>query len=126
MNKLEETFIILKHFDGRIKGRIGYCKRNKDFNVSEYVKSKLNEIYSGEIENNKQENLLNGGIARECVDKQLIIHSFLCLNIIDIFSFDDEYELFNETMVENESLARRIRAVKVKNKTIRKKLIGKN
>ena len=114
MNKLQETLVILNHFEGRIKGRINYCQRNIDFNPSDFIKSKLSELYNKNLEPSEKNKILNeGSIARECADKQIIIHSYLCLNIIDIFSFNDEYlKLFTEKVSDDEITAERVRKEK--------------
>lgn len=123
MNNLQETLVILNHFEGRINGRTNYCKRNVDFNLADCVKTKLDEFYGENLEPNEKIELTNGSFAREYADKLIIIHSYLCLNIIDIFSFNDEYlKFFTEKITEDQNIASRIRKVREKNKEIRKKI----
>lgn len=44
MNKLQETLNILLHYDNIISGRTNFCKRNIDFNIDDFIKSKLSKI----------------------------------------------------------------------------------
>lgn len=120
MNKLQESLLILNHFDGLINGRTEFCKRHIGFTIEQCVKSKLiNSMY----ENDVGKALKATEIARECADKRIIIHSYLCLNIIDMFSFDDEFiKYFNEKLTDDENIAIRIRKVRAENKLIRNKI----
>ena len=123
MNDIEETLSILLHYDNVISGRTNFCKRNIDFNVKEYVAKRLAERkdYNPNIYIKDDPFLAN--ISRECADLKITLHSYLCLNIIDIFSFNDEYnKYFIENRFQDENIKLRIKNVKEKNKVVRKKL----
>lgn len=124
MNKLQESLLILNHFDGLINGRTEFCKRHIGFTVEQCITSKLiNSIYGGGIDNPLKNSLNHDKIARECADTRIIIHTYLCLNIIDMFSFDDEYiKCFNEKLSENENLSERIRKFRADNRSLRNKI----
>jgi hypothetical protein len=53
-----------------------------------------------------------------CADLKITLHSYLCLNIIDIFSFNDEYnKYFVENRFHDENIKLRIK--KCKNRKIK-------
>lgn len=123
MNKLEETLCILLHYYDTINGRTNFCKRNIDFNISDYISKRLleNKDYNSNIFTKDDPFLAK--ISRECADLKVTLHSYLCLNIIDIFSFNDEYnKYFIENLFEDEETKLRIKRVKEKNKLVRRKL----
>lgn len=124
MNRISETLLILDHLGKVIQSRTEYCIRYIDFNQFELIGQRMNEFIEkgynpkecgvGEIANK---------ISRECADIRVTLHNYSRLNIIDMFSFNDEYnDFFTEGNIENPELKKRIRKVKSKNKEIRKKL----
>ncbi len=62
-------------------------------------------------------------IANQCSDIRITIHNNFKLNIIDMFSFNEEYEkFFNENLTENSSLKNRITKLKAENKKIKNRI----
>jgi|GWRWMinimDraft_12_1066020.scaffolds.fasta_scaffold00762_8 hypothetical protein len=123
MNELQETLNILLHYDNIISGRTNFCKRNIDFNISDFIQNKLSKIENYNPNIYIKNDPILAKISRECADLKITLHSYLCLNIIDIFSFNDEYnKYFVENRFNDENIKLRIRNVKTKNKNIRKKL----
>lgn len=124
MTQLQETLNILLHYDNVISGRTNYCRRHADFISSNCVEKKLKEkIKNGFVNKPIANDPVFNEISRECADIRIALHSYLCLNIIDIFSFDDEYnKFFVENKFDDSTLKTRINNVKTKNKEIRKKL----
>ena len=121
MNRLHESLLILNHFYNVINERNKYCKRYIGFTVESCVSSKLiNSMYEGKIENPLKNQINHEIIARECADTKIMIHNYLCLNIIDMFSFNDEYiNYFNEKLTDDEKIKKRIRLLRKENKLIR-------
>ena len=114
MTALDETLLILDHFNSLISGRTEYCRRNIDFNFKDCVHQKSLEAKNTNATIGKE-------IARECADKFIILHSYTCLNIIDMFSFNDEYnKFFSIGNINDVILKNRINNVKAKNKEIKK------
>ena len=124
MDKISETLVILDHIGRIIKSRADYCKRHIPFDTLEAVGSKMNEYIERGFEPKdlRTEEIANK-ISRECADIRIALHNYTRLNIIDMFSFNDEYnKFFNEKHIEDPELQIRILKVKRKNKNIRKKL----
>lgn len=60
--------------------------------------------------------------AEQASDIRLAIHNYLNINIIDIFSFDTEYNSFFNSKIQDTDLKSRIEKVKNSNTNIRKQL----
>jgi hypothetical protein len=122
MNKLEETLLILHHFDSLISSRTDFCRRHADFNIKDCVTSKLLDMVkqgrdSSELKNDE----ISKVVSRQCADIKITLHSYICLNIIDMFSFNDEYnDFFHNQRFDDITLKERINKVKKINKEIRK------
>lgn len=121
MNQIQETLLILNHFANVIRSRTDFCKRNINFSVSNCITEKmLDKIRQGLQPKAFSNDPLLTEISRECADIKIILHSYICLNIIDMFSFNDEYsKFFNEVKFGDNSIKNRIARVKSINKTIR-------
>jgi hypothetical protein len=123
MNDLHETLLILNHFHGVIYSRTNYCERNKDFNLSKCVTDKICKKVNEGYKINEITEPFTTEISRDCADQKIIIHSYICLNIIDMFSFNDEYvKFFNAKNFEDENLKKRILTVLEKNSSLKKKI----
>lgn len=124
MNKISETLLVLDHLGRVIESRTKYCIRYINFNKFELIAKRMDEyIEKGYKPKDLGEGEIANQISRECADIRITLHNFSRLNIIDMFSFNDEYnDFFTEVHIENEELKRRIRNVKNKNKEIRKQL----
>lgn len=123
MDKLHETLLILNHFNGVINGRTNYCKRNVNFNSEKCISDKMNEKKSELTELNEKSNNILAKILRECADCKVTIHSYICLNIIDMFSFNDEYiKFFNPKNFVDEIIKKRILTILEINSKIKKKI----
>jgi hypothetical protein len=122
MTRLQETLLILHHFDSLISGRTDFCRRNIDFNISDCVTQKLLErVKAGVLPSELNSESISSVISRECADVKVILHSYISLNIIDMFSFNDEYnDFFNQERFDDIDLKQRVKKVKDKNKVIRK------
>lgn len=122
MTRLQETLLILHHFDSLISGRTDFCRRNIDFNISDCVTQKLLEqVKIGVLPSELNSESISLVISRECADVKVILHSYISLNIIDMFSFNDEYnDFFNQERFDEIDLKQRVKKVKDKNKVIRK------
>ena len=121
MNKLQESLIILRHFNNLIESRTNFCKRYSNFNVNDCVKEKMLEYLKNgsSLQDFKDEKII-GNISRECADTRIILHSYICLNIIDMFSFNDEYnKYFTVNICDDDSLKKKMINVKTKNKEIK-------
>ncbi len=119
MKKLSETLIILDHLGSIIKERVDFCHRQKDYCVNKEIK---NYIFN---KNFTHQELKEKGIieelSRKDADIKVIIHNYTRLNIIDMFSFNDEYNgFFHENCSENNLIRERIRKVRNENKLIYK------
>lgn len=122
MEKLHETLLILDHFEGVIAGRKNYCKRNIGFNLSDCVSKELNEKMKVNHDINSISKISNE-ISRKCTDRKIILNSYISLNFIDMFSFNDEYtKFFNTTNFEDENIQKRILNVLKNNSEIKKKI----
>lgn len=126
MDKFYESLIILQHFNDKIKSRNEFCKRFSNFDVHNCIGEAMNHfIMNGYVEDVKilsQEPYISI-IATQCSDIRITIHNNFCMNIIDMFSFNEEYEkFFSENSTENENLKERITKVKKINKNSRSKI----
>ena len=126
MDKFYESLIILQHFKDKIKSRNEFCKRFSNFDVHNCVGEAMNHfIMNGYVEDVKilsQEPYISL-IATQCSDIRITIHNNFCMNIIDMFSFNEEYEkFFSENLTENGNLKQRIIKVKRINKNLRSKI----
>ena len=91
--------------------------------VNDYIKNEISKIENYNLNIIIENDPILAKISRECVDLKITLHSYLCLNIIDIFSFNDEYnKYFVENKFQDDSIKSRIKSVKTINKNIRKKL----
>jgi len=123
MNELQETLNILLHYDNTISGRTNFCKRNIDFTIENYIAKRLSEQKDYNPNIYIKDDPFLASVSRECADLKITLHSYLCLNIIDIFSFNDEYnKYFVENRFQDDNIKLRIKNVKEKNKIVRKKL----
>ena len=122
MTKLQETLLILHHFDSLISGRTDFCKRNIDFNTSDCVTQKLLErVRAGVLPSELNSEAISSVISRECADAKVTLLSYVSLNIIDMFSFNDEYNnFFHQERFDELDVKERVNKVKEKNKIIRK------
>lgn len=122
MEKLNETLIILNHFAGVIEGRTNYCKRNINFNISDCATQGIQEKFKINQNPYATPEILTE-ISRNCVDQKIILHSYISLNFIDMFSFNDEYtKYFNSANFDDNKLKTRILKVLKNNSIIRKKI----
>lgn len=125
MDKFYENLIILKHFYSIIKYRTDYCKKHIDFSTFNHVGKLMNFYIQNGIETDvtkfKEEPYLSE-FAEQASDIRLAIHNYLNINIIDIFSFDTEYNSFFNLKIQDTDLKSRIEKVKNSNTNIRKQL----
>lgn len=126
MNRLHETLLILHHFDSVIFGRTKFCKKYSQFNMKDCVTKKMLERMNQDISIEEiNSDIISEEISQECVNIRVCLHSYTCLNILDIFSFNEEYnDFFHHERFDNPELKARVNSVKEKNKILRKKLIG--
>lgn len=124
IDQLDSTLLILDHFNSGIKSRTDYLNRNLNFSIPDCIKSKMFDKLKLGIElkpNDEDENLKQ--ISRECTDLRLFLHAYICLNIIDMFSFDDEYnKFFSQNNFKDEVITNRILKVKNINKIVRNRI----
>ena len=123
-NELDSTLLVLTHLNETIKSRTNFCKRNVQFSYNECIRQKITEKIDLKIEiSDSPSDPILAQIARECVDLKLIQHNYNRLNIIDMFSFNDEYcNFFSVEKFNDEITKKRIEKVKEINKTVRKKI----
>lgn len=122
MDKLSESLIILEHFNDIIKSRNEFCKRFKNFDTFNCVGEIMNHfLINGYVKNVKilQEEPYLSLISTQCSDIRINIHNNFCFNIIDMFSFNEEYNnFFSENLTKNVSLKNRISRIKTLNKSV--------
>lgn len=125
MDKFYENLIILKHFYSIIKYRTDYCKKHINYSTFNHVGKLMNFYIQNGIETDvtkfKEEPYLSE-FAEQASDIRLAIHNYLNINIIDIFSFDTEYNSFFNSKIQDTDLKSRIEKVKNSNTNIRKQL----
>ena len=124
MDKISESLLILDHIGRIIKSRTDYCKRHIPFNILEEIGKRMDEyIKLGYNPKDLGEGEIAHKISRECSDIKITLHNYTRLNIIDMYSFNDEYNnFFIEINTINLNLKARIRKVRKKNKPLRNKL----
>lgn len=124
MKKISETLLILDHLGRIIEGKTDFLKRNISFNQGDFINNKILEfLHKGYGINEIKEGEIADSISRECSDIRITLHNYTRLIIIDMFSFNDEYNnFFNEKEFDDLELKKRIRKVRDKNKPIRKNL----
>lgn len=123
-NELDSTLLVLNHLNETIKSRTNFIIRNEQFDYNECIRQKITEKIDLKIEiSDLPSDPILTQIARECVDLKLILHNYSRLNIIDMFSFNEEYcKFFSVEKFNDENIKSRIEKVKKVNKAVRKKI----
>lgn len=107
MSPLDETLTILDFYGKRIKGKNDFLIKHKSFDVNTYV---ANNIKLG-LDINE--------ISFNCKEIVVQMHSYFSLNIIDLKSFNDEYNsFFNEKVTDNLILKNKISNFRQKNQKL--------
>lgn len=86
MTKLQETLSILDFFFSRIQGKANFLKKFSGKTLEEIVYNEFNKNANRSLD----EKDINK-ISRVSADLLIQIHTYLCINIIDINSLYDEY-----------------------------------
>jgi hypothetical protein len=124
MDKLHETLLILQHFQNVIQSRTDFCKRNNDTVTNSSVPTMMIKFMrKGYPISSFNDEKVQEEISREVSDLSLILHNYIRLNIIDMYSFNDEYNgFFQEKITKNQNIIKRINTVKILNKRVRNQI----